>query len=154
VKPLRLKRIEPTKPSGIQPVAFASAHLQAPNGDAKACVRVGGRCICSWYAPRASLSHVEPSLEGRACGILAAGRRVDGGVPASDRLGFGACRALRCRCCGRSLATCSLCWPRACGLPWGDFSVSKSATYPTRLETRTKESSICASHWAVNPKAQ
>jgi hypothetical protein len=43
---------------------------------------------------------------------------------------------------------------RTCGVPWDNFSVSKSVTYPTRLETRTKESSICASHWAVNPKAQ
>ncbi len=42
----------------------------------------------------------------------------------------------------------------ACDVPWDNFSVSKSVTYPTRLETRTKESSICASHWAVNPKAQ
>ena len=32
--------------------------------------------------------------------------------------------------------------------------MSEAATYPTRLETRTKESNMCASYWVVNPKAK
>lgn len=29
-----------------------------------------------------------------------------------------------------------------------------SVTYPTRLETRTKESNMDASHWVVKPKGE
>lgn len=32
------------------------------------------------------------------------------------------------------------------------FSVYKVVTYLTRLETRTEESSIYASHWVLKPK--
>ena len=39
----------------------------------------------------------------------------------------------------------------SCGsLPWFVLGVEKSTTYPTRLETRTKKSSKCASHWVEN----
>ena len=40
------------------------------------------------------------------------------------------------------------------GTVQGSGSVSKSATYLTRLETRTKESNMCASLRVVNLKAQ
>ena len=37
-------------------------------------------------------------------------------------------------------------------LPFGVVSVYKVATYPTRLETRTKESNMPASEWVTKPR--
>ena len=66
--------------------------------------------------------------------------------------------ALRMRSTGLD---CLQCWPTAClDLGWGARGAfgsvaNRSVLHPTRLETRTKESNMCASHGVLrNLKAQ
>jgi hypothetical protein len=80
VKPLGLKRIEPTKPSDIQPVTFAYAyHASSEWGCWCVVIALVGRCICSWYALRALLCRaLNCWLEDHIRGNLAGGKAYRG----------------------------------------------------------------------------
>lgn len=77
------------------------------------------------------------------------------GIGAEDPLG----KLVASRCPGWSRGGGLAARSRASGsspaeaLSW--FAASRSVTHPTRLETRTKESNMCASQWVSrNPMAQ
>jgi hypothetical protein len=121
VKPLGLKRIEPTKPSDIQPVTFAYAyHASSEWGCWCVVIALVGRCICSWYALRAlPVRALNRRLEDRASGNLAVGLGVSMvEFQTQTNLGFGACGVLRLWCW----------WAVACDL----FAALRSCAFMSR----------------------
>jgi hypothetical protein len=88
--------------------------------------------------------------------------RLGDGVIDSDRVGPSADRgrplrgrprasSLLGRSTGRDCRQClSTAIFQRVGVPWSCLAsvANRSVTCPTRLETRTKESNMCASHWA------
>ena len=148
MKPLGRKRIELTITCGIQLVGFGRT-LPGSYGPADDLL-LTKRCLSCWCASRTVAADVESGCCWPSLWCPAARGNVSG---------YG--RRLRLRGILRLQRSSGVHLRRNSDLQRqlvdvvrrGAVSTLKSATYPTRLETRTKESNMCASQWVANSKA-